>query len=411
MSPPPATPSQQTTNWIAVLAAFGAGVVGAFQIGKMPSAIPVLQADLGLTLVEAGWVISMFNVIGVSTGIAVGAVADWFGHRRVILFGLVALAAGSALGAVAPGAVWVLLSRFVEGLGAILVFVAAPGLIARATRPGDTRFAFGIWSSYMPAGTGLMVFLTPVLIAPFGWRGLWTANAALLLAAAVVVALLTRDLPGRLERAPLGEMLRGLGQSVRSTLTAPAPLLLTLCFMTYAANYLAVLGFLPTFFIDQRGLASGSAAVMTAVAIFVNVFGNLGGGWILNRRPHLRLPLVMIGAGTMGLTSLGIYNAGLDDDLRFVLCLLFSGVGGLLPAAVIGAAPAIAPRPDLVATTNGLIMQGANAGQFVGPPLLAMIVTATGGWEASPWQVMSFALVGIAFAALASRLAPVTRDA
>lgn len=403
LSKPQAPVPLASTNWTAVLAAFGAGVVGAFQIGKMPSALPVLQVDLGLSLVEAGWVISMFNVLGVTTGIAVGAVADWFGHRRVIVFGLIALASGSGLGAIAPDALWVLLSRFVEGLGAILVFVASPGLIARAARPEDTRFAFGIWSSYMPAGTGLMVFLTPVLIAPFGWRGLWTANAALLLAAAAVVGWLTRGLPGRRGRAAFADVMRGLGGSVKATLTAPGPVLLTLCFLTYAANYLAVLGFLPTFFIGQRGLSPGAASVYTAIAIFVNVFGNLAGGWILNRRPGWRTALIVIGAGTMGAASLGIYDAGVDDDLRFVLCLLFSAVGGLLPAAVIGASPAIAPKPDLVATTNGLIMQGANAGQFVGPPLLAVIVTATGGWEAAPWQVVSFALAGIGFAVAAAR--------
>ncbi len=93
--------SGSPTRWGIFLLAYGAGVVGAFQIGKMPSALPDIRAELGLGLVGAGWAISMFNVIGVSCGIAIGAVTDWLGHRRVAVGGLLCIAAASLAGAFA----------------------------------------------------------------------------------------------------------------------------------------------------------------------------------------------------------------------------------------------------------------------------------------------------------------------
>mgnify|MGYP004007027837 CR=1 FL=1 len=48
------------TNWFAVSVVVLASVTAAFQIGKAPAALPAMQADLGLTLEEGVWIISIF---------------------------------------------------------------------------------------------------------------------------------------------------------------------------------------------------------------------------------------------------------------------------------------------------------------------------------------------------------------
>ncbi|MFZ9416764.1 MAG: MFS transporter, partial [Alphaproteobacteria bacterium] len=178
-----------------MLALVGAGVVAAFHIGKAPAALPVLRAELGLTLAESAWVISAFNVLGVATGMALGALADRLGHRRVVLAGFALLAVAGAAGAMARGPGGLLAARFAEGLGFMAVVVAVPALVRAFARPRDLGLALGFWSTYMPAGMAGMLALAPLALAPWGWRGLWLANAVAAACFALALAAATRGAP------------------------------------------------------------------------------------------------------------------------------------------------------------------------------------------------------------------------
>jgi hypothetical protein len=79
---------------------------------------------------------------------------------------------------------------------------------------------------------------------------------------------------------------------------------------------------------------------------------------------------------------------------------LFSGIGGLLPAACLAAAPAHAPAARDVASVNGLINQGSNLGTLAGPPLMAALVSWTGSWSGAGPLLPVMALVGVCLALL-----------
>jgi len=100
----------------------------------------------------------------------------------------------------------------------------------------------------------------------------------------------------------------------------------------------------------------------------------------------------------MAAGSLVIFNSGFPFALQYLSCLIFSGVGGMIPAAVFGGVPVFAPSRKLVATTNGLIIQGSQLGQVIGPPLLAWTVSATGTWQMAPWLLIPAALLGATLA-------------
>ena len=66
-TPSPGPPSRVTerTHWAAVAAVLAAGLAIALNVGKVPVALPALRAELGLTLVQAGWVSSMLTTVAV----------------------------------------------------------------------------------------------------------------------------------------------------------------------------------------------------------------------------------------------------------------------------------------------------------------------------------------------------------
>ena len=380
------------TRWSILFLALFAGIFGAFQNGKMPAALPTLTAELGLTLVEAGWAVSLLYGITTVLGLAAGAFADLWGARRFVAVGLVIVAAASFLGGFATGAVGLLAARFLEGIGLMAVFVAAPAMIHRATAPRDQRFAFGIWSGYMPAGTSFMILVTPLVIGAVGWRGLWWLNTALLAGFALLFWLATRRMADpRAEAA--GRVARFKGD-LGAVLGARGPWLLALCFATYTANYLCVASFLPTLLIAD-GFSQLLAGTLVAFVVAANVFGNLFSGWLLQKGAARGL-LIAIAAATMGGMSLVVYASDLGAATKLAAAFAYSFVGGLLPAAIMGGAPVHAPSPARIGTTNGLILQWGNAAQLAAPPIFAALASA-GGWGTAAWFTLALGLAGAAF--------------
>ncbi|MBC7471125.1 MAG: MFS transporter, partial [Ramlibacter sp.] len=112
-------------QWLVILA----GVCAALHVGKLPAALPALRDALGVTLLQAGFLLSLVQLAGMALGVAVGLLADGMGLRRTMITGLTLLAGASALGVWADQASQLLLLRGVEGLGFLLATMPAPGLI------------------------------------------------------------------------------------------------------------------------------------------------------------------------------------------------------------------------------------------------------------------------------------------
>jgi MFS family permease len=129
------------SRWPTILLIAGAGVVSAFQVGKAPTALAAVQADLALGLATASWLLSAFAIVGARAGIAIGVAVDHVGARRTVLAGLLLQGLFSAAGAFAEGAPLLLATRAIEGLGFLTVTVATPTLIVAVARPRDLGLA------------------------------------------------------------------------------------------------------------------------------------------------------------------------------------------------------------------------------------------------------------------------------
>jgi DHA1 family inner membrane transport protein len=375
------------TDWIAAGIVVACGVVTALQVGKGVITLPALRTEFGLGLEAAGWVLSVFAVLGVVGGIPAGAAVSRFGDRRLLVLGLLALAAGGLVGALAGGFALLLGARVVEGLGFLLVSVAAPALLQRIAAAGDRDLAFGIWSAYMPAGMAIALLLGAALA---GWRPFWIGNAVL--AAAFVLLLLLRVPRG----AAAALSWRAAGRDAVLTVTSSGPLLLAASFTLYNVMYFALVGFLPVLLAERMGVSVAVAGALSAVAVGANVLGNLAAGLLLGRGTA-RWALVAAACAVMALSGVAIFWLTLPPTAVFLLCVLFSGVAGLLPASVIGGASLAAPRPDLGPMVVGLVMQGSALGQVVAPVVVGGAVDAA-GWSAAAIPVAVAGLIGIVVA-------------
>lgn len=386
----PGDDASPRTNWIAVSVLILAAVAAAFQIGKAPAALPVIRAELSLSLDEGVWVISIFNLLGITFGMIAGALGDRLGHRRLMVVGFLAMAVASFAGAAAEGFTLLLLSRVLEGFGFIVVASVAPPMFLAASNKRDHRLIFGLYSGYWPAGVAIMILITPVVLESIGWRGLWAVNGVLALVVLGLVLLATRPHVTRaaqLSPPPFGEALR--------TFTHIGPITLGMTFCVYSAIHVTVVALLPTFYTEAGSLGLGSASALVALVTAVNIFGNIIAGVALQRGVS-RIFLVVLSFVLIAGSALLMYDDGLPFLVRLAAAVFLSFIAGLIPASLFASTPVVAPSPGLVGATTGLMMQGSQLGQLVGPVAMAWVVTNTGSWDFAPVTLLIAAGIGSA---------------
>ena len=386
------------TNWRAVWAVFAAGLAAGAHLGKVPPALPLLREELGLTLVESGFIATMFNVMGMTVGMLAGVLCDRLGHKRLALIGLAVMAAGGTLGAAAPGFRTLLLSRFLEGIGFIVFVVSAPALLTAAAEDvRDRSRALGLWSAYMPTGGTIALLAAPVLIAVWGWRGLWMGLALATVAAALVIARVPASRYGGVSSLSL----------VVESLAQKGNLAMAALFAFYVAQWTSVMIWLPTFLVDEHGVSTRTAAIATALMVLVNAPGNIAGGWLLSRGVR-RATLVVAASLVAAACELAMLTDVLSPALRYASVLVFSLCIGVIPASIFAGLPVHAKTPQHIGTGNGIVNQASQAGQFLGPLLLAWLASNFGGWGAALWAMLAFAagaaLCGVAIGAIENRI-------
>lgn len=387
--------SGPATSWSPVLLAIGAGILAAFQVGKVHIALPSIRHSFALSLVSASWLLSALSVVGLFVATTTGSYAGKIGTKKTLILGLLLVAAASAAGAFSPTSGWLLWSRLLEGIGYVMIVVAAPSLIVELTTQADIRLALAGWSCFMPGGIALITLLAPLLLATHTWRALWLANALLILLYAVLLMVAVKPrtvIPVEPQAHPLAEL--------RAVATARGPMFLAIIFAMYTMQHLAIMGFLPTLLIEKFALSPSRAGVLVSIAMASNILGNLAAGLLLQRGIRRS---VLIGATSifMVIMTLGMFSFGLSLAAVYLCAFLFSCIGGIVPASVLSAAPIHAPNEHLIPATNGLLVQGSNLGIVLGPPLVSGLA-ATLGWRWVPAMTLLAALIATLLAAKVS---------
>lgn len=377
-----------TTAWPAMMVVVACGIVASLQVGKALIATPLLQADLGLTLGAIGWLAGIFAMLSLVGGIPVGAIVTGFGDRRVLLLGLGVIAAGSGLGALASHYGALIASRIVEGLGFLMITVAGPAVLNRISPAGRRDLAFAAWSCFMPAGMALAMLVGPLFSE---WRALWWSGA-IIACLAILAALLT--VPGG--QQPSTPPLQHLAKDVLAVVTAGGPPLLALCFALYSLMFFALFSFLPVLLMQHMGLSYGAAGMLSALASASNIIGNLAAGFRLSRGTS-RAVLIAGASLVMGATAPCVFLQIFADGPTLLLCILFSAVGGIIPATLLSSAPVVAPAASLAPIAVGLAMQGSSLGQVAGPVAVGGLIDAY-GWGSAGLLVIAAAVAAIAVA-------------
>ncbi len=256
--------------------------------------LPFIRDAFGLTYGQAGWLVSAFSMSLGFSNAPIGMLADRYGARRVVVFGLfltgvVSLAVGRA------GGYWPLLALLiVMGLIHGSYHAPASALMAGIYPVSSRGSAIGLHITgghlaffVVPALAGWLVIRTGSWTTPYIWFA-WAPVAA----GVWLWYLVPKDATRRKRSPGDASMLSELGGVVRSV----GPLVSVSIVVQVVQA--ALFAFLALYLVDVRGIEPAWAAVLFGVPPLAGILGAPAAGYLSDRVG--RRAVILIAMGLMG---------------------------------------------------------------------------------------------------------------
>ncbi|HZE51094.1 MAG TPA: MFS transporter [Jatrophihabitantaceae bacterium] len=172
-------------------------------------ALKTVQSDLDASQSQMQWAVDSYALVFAGLLITGGVLGDRLGRKKVLLFGMVAFGATSALCSFANSPTTLILFRALMGIGAAAVQPQTLSIIQNVFEPSERPKAIGIWAG----ASGMAIALGPIaggaLLKYFWWGSIFLVNVPIVIAGVVAIFFLVPDSrnprPGRLD--PFGVVL------------------------------------------------------------------------------------------------------------------------------------------------------------------------------------------------------------
>ncbi|MDM0069599.1 MFS transporter [Variovorax sp. J31P207] len=141
--------------------------------------VPTIAGELRFSETGQSWIANAYLTVFGGALLASGRIADILGRTRIFQAGLLVLAIGSAVSALASTPELLITGRAIQGLGSALSAAASLALIL-ATFQGEPRFkALGLMAAMGGLGGAMGTFLGGALTAWLGWRSTFWISVAI----------------------------------------------------------------------------------------------------------------------------------------------------------------------------------------------------------------------------------------
>ncbi|RVU16559.1 MFS transporter [Streptomyces antnestii] len=345
---------------------YAAGFTTAFGAHGIAANLGGRTHDAVTSLLVLGGLLALYDGAEVLLKPVFGTLADRVGARPVLLGGLVAFAAASAVYAVADSPGWLWAARLGQGAAASAFSPSASALVARLNPAAKHGRAFGSYGFYKSVGYTLGPLLGGVLVWAGGLRLLFVVLAVLGAAVAVWAGLAVPAVP------PLPKSRQTVLDLARR-LADPAFLTPTTALAAATAALSVGVGFLPV-----SGRVDGLGTVATGAAVSVLA------GCAAIVQPHAGRAL-----DEGRLTTRTGLTAGLLVTAVGMACAMLPGLTGILVGAALtgagtglitplGFAALAASTPaERLGQTMGAAELGRELGDAGGPLLVAAVASYT----------------------------------
>lgn len=382
-----------TTAWLIVIIAFLGGLALASAQNKVPPVIDVVMLDFAIGETDAGWLTSVFTIMGMITALPASWLLERFGAKKIGVISLACCAVGCAVGAFCTEFWQLLLTRVIEGVGVGMIAVVGPAIIAMWFPAEKRGLPMGVWGSWMMASQTILFFFGGGIAANWGWQGVWWFVFILCVVALVLYQWKVKEPDGVDEpNYSVGEEPEEIhfGDAFKSGSTW----ILTFCglifcfccfgFATYISLYWA-----QEFFDGDMIQSNWWVSIMYAIEVPVVIFL----GWVMN---HIKLG----NRRFMGVIGFALYIFIMffcfrmdNPALLLPFIIVYPFLEGAIPTAYWTLVASTAKKPEDAATSIGILNVGLNIGTLLGPPIIGFFIENY-GWASASWPLAIGALLG-----------------
>ena len=365
------------------------------------SAATAIRSELGLSLIQMGWVFSVFTFAYAAFEIPSGWLGDVTGPRKVLTRIVLWWSAFTML----TGAAWnfasLLVMRFLFGVGEAGAFPNISKSFSNWFPTAERGHAHGVIFMGTRLGGALAPPLIVLLLGAIGWRAAFAVFGALGVIWCVFWARWFKDDPAthpsvnaaELETIQHGRPPRGPLPAVgwRELLSANVVLL---CLMYFTMPYTLYFNitWLPTYLKEVRGFSVKEAGYIAGIVLFAGAMANWVGGRltdVLVRRYGVRAGR-SLGAVTLPLSGAVLIAAALVEN-RIVAAALFALT---LFIADLCVSACWAMCHDVAGPRAGTIAGAMNTVGNIGGAISPLVVGYTVQWWHS-WTVPFFITAGV----------------
>src|SRR6266513_4342963 len=132
-------------RWVLAITVLGSGIA-ALDATVVNIALPTIGREFNTGIAALQWVMNGYTLTLAAFLLIGGSLGDRFGRRKVYLIGIVWFALASAACGFAPTALFLIVTRLLQGVGAALLTPGSLAILQASFMPADRGRVIGAWS-------------------------------------------------------------------------------------------------------------------------------------------------------------------------------------------------------------------------------------------------------------------------
>jgi DHA1 family inner membrane transport protein len=366
--------------------------LGGFSIGTgefvIMGLLPEVARDIGVSIPQAGHVISAY-ALGVVIGApALAVLAAGWGRRALLIALMAAYALANFGSALAPGYLSLNVLRFLSGLPHGTYFGVAALVAASLASPGKRASAVGLVMLGLTGATLAGVPIASMLGQHFGWRAAFVFVGAIAVAAVLMLRLGVPHIPPQRDASPARELQALRNKHVWLTLGIGA--------IGFGGMF-AVFSYIKPTLIEVAGLPLARVPMVLALFGAGMVAGNVVGSRLADRS----LMRTIGGLLAWSVVVLGGFVFAAHHAVTAACATFLVGtIVAIGPALQIRLMDVAGEAQTLAAALNHSAFNMANA---LGAWLGGVAISEGLGWTSTGWVGVVLALAGLGVFGLALR--------